>query len=330
MFFLRGTDMGVTQIPPKLISASVSFALAWVLSSCWVCVAAAGSDLADPPVIEPSGWPLPRSSNPTALAANESFAFSPDGRTVAAGRSEASRDIDGKLHTSAVVSICDADAHFLWGEIVLPGELGCSVAYSPDGLTLAIGLAREVKLYDPLTRQERATLRSPGTGEFNCLAFSADGRRLAAGSQESVVVWNVYSGRVFAVCSAGAGVVSSVAFSSDGTRLASAAERRGVGQSAVAADSDTSTSRLVAGEVRLWKVLAKAGAQTLELAMPAYAFAFSPDGQTLAIASKDGVRRWGFAELDRGMIAAKPVHCLAYSADGRYLALGTEARNAAR
>ena len=79
--------------------------------------------------------------------------------------------------------------------IELANSQGCSVAYSPDGLTLAIGLEREVKLYDTRTNRERASLKATEQAYFEKLAFSADGLRLASASYDSVVVWDLASSK---------------------------------------------------------------------------------------------------------------------------------------
>ncbi len=52
-----------------------------------------------------------------------------------------------------------------------------SVAFSPDGRTLAIGTGRSLGLWDPITRQVRATFRLPHI--VRVVAFSADGKTLA-------------------------------------------------------------------------------------------------------------------------------------------------------
>ena len=72
-----------------------------------------------------------------------------------------SHDRDGKpVSSSTVVSICSPRDGTPLGRIELPNGEGCSVAYSPDGLTLAIGMMGEVKLYDAQTQKERGSLKA--------------------------------------------------------------------------------------------------------------------------------------------------------------------------
>ena len=65
-----------------------------------------------------------------------------------------------------------------------------SVAFSPDGKTLAAGSYGVVKLFDFAEHEERAALPEPN-GFVKAVAFSADGKTLVAGSYQSLVMWDV-------------------------------------------------------------------------------------------------------------------------------------------
>jgi WD40 repeat protein len=61
-----------------------------------------------------------------------------------------------------------------------------------------------------------------GAGLIRSLAFSRDGKTLAAGSYEGVIqLWNIASGRQVGTLPGHISFVSSLAFSPDGTALAS-------------------------------------------------------------------------------------------------------------
>lgn len=116
-----------------------------------------------------------------------SVAFSPDGRTVAAGRMESS---------GTVVSLCDLATRRERTTIKGPSAESCVVAFSSDGRTLAVVFDRAIKFYGTETAQER----NPPIGEdpTPCVswAVSSDGRGIAATTATGdLLAWEFDSGR---------------------------------------------------------------------------------------------------------------------------------------
>jgi WD40 repeat protein len=105
-------------------------------------------------------------------------AFSPDGKTLAAG------------NMLGVVRLFDADSGKVLRTIDAGDDLR-SLAFSPDGKLLAAGIRKEIKLWDPATGELVTTL--PGsTNWVGSLAFSRDGKRLASGCTDgTAIVWEL-------------------------------------------------------------------------------------------------------------------------------------------
>jgi WD40 repeat protein len=100
-----------------------------------------------------------------------------------------------------------------------------AVAFSPDGLRIAVGQAspgREtITIHDAATGKILHKLVAPGGGAWG-LAFSADGRALAAGEWKGAVcVWDAATGRLRRRFTGHTGPVSALAFSPDGRLLVS-------------------------------------------------------------------------------------------------------------
>ncbi|HEU0185343.1 MAG TPA: WD40 repeat domain-containing protein, partial [Blastocatellia bacterium] len=184
-----------------------------------------------------------------------------------------------------------------------------SVAFSPDGRTLATGSADGmVTLWDVSSRQPLAPLRGHENG-VNSIAFSPDGRTLASGSYDNTVrLWDVSTRQPLATLKRHGASVTSVAFSPDGRTLAS-----GSGDNAVS----------------LWNISTRqplpplSGPESVVTSV-----AFSPDGRTLASGGLDDkVRLWDLST--RRILATfdehwAPVNSVAFSPDGRTLASGSD------
>jgi WD40 repeat protein len=148
-----------------------------------------------------------------------------------------------------------------------------SVAFSPDGQTLAWGVEDGVVyLYDMKNSTLLQTL-SGHTDWVESLAFSPDGRTMASGGLLTACLWNVSTGALLHTLSGHFLSVNSLAFAPDGLTLAS-----------VSMDEkirlwDTSTGRLITTLVGHTDSI--------------HNVAYSPDGRTLASASDDGsLRLW--------------------------------------
>jgi mono/diheme cytochrome c family protein len=146
------------------------------------------------------------------------------------------------------------------------------------------------------------------TGVIGCVAFSADGKRAATGSDDQTVrVWEVASGKEVLRLSGHTEEVHAVAFARDGSRLASGGRDR--------------TLRL--WDVATGKELHRFTGHTERIT----GVAFGPDGRRLLSASWDGtVRLWDAdtgQELHRFTGHTGPVSCLAVAPDGRTLLSGS-------
>ena len=156
----------------------------------------------------------------------DSVAFSPDGKTLASVSNDATggaaRSEDG------TVQLWDVATGRQIGN-PLTGHAGevLSVAFSPDGKTLASGNADQtVRLWNVATGRQIGQPLTGNTGfadEFvDAVAFSPDGKTLASGSYDGTVrLWDLATGRQIGNPLTGRGKVLSVAFSPDGKTLAS-------------------------------------------------------------------------------------------------------------
>ena len=138
-----------------------------------------------------------------------------------------------------------------------------------------------------------------------CVAYSADGERLASASYDGTAkIWDVQGGRVLHTLRGHGDQVTGAAFSPDGKHLAT-----------------TSADRTA----KIWD--AATGSELFTLkghANRVTSVTFSPDGKSLATASYDGtVKRWNLAdgsELRPLEAHADLVHAITFSRDGRRFA----------
>jgi WD40 repeat protein/beta-lactamase regulating signal transducer with metallopeptidase domain len=152
-------------------------------------------------------------------------AFALDGKTLATGGS------DIQLGVSSEVLLWDLSVlgrretisprSFLKG----PVQGFWTLAFSPDGKSLVTGgsSAPALKVWDVATGEERLALRAASASYIRCLAFSADGKMLAAGHGDgSIGLWSTSTWRESATFRGHTGQMLSISFSVDGRTLVTA------------------------------------------------------------------------------------------------------------
>jgi WD40 repeat protein len=209
-----------------------------------------------------------------------------------------------------------------------------TACFNADGTLLAaLGHRGDVRLWDPAKGTEIRELRGALRGT-NSLSFSPDGAQLLApGDNGAVVVWEVGTGKVLHRLSrSGMSAVAGVC-SPDGKLFAS-----GHASHSAAPPRGGPLDRIALWDAATGKKVREVGADLRFALAP---LAFAPDGRTLACAGvREPVRLWEaatgrerrvypFSKPPRrpawGTYTRDDLVCvLAFSADGRLLALGLE------
>ena len=218
-----------------------------------------------------------------------------------------------------------------------------SVAFSPDGKTLASGSEHgTVRLWEVGSGQLKTTLQGNKHDVYS-ISFSPDGTTLASGDSR-VLLWEVGSGQLKTTLQGYEGDdVYSVAFSPDGTILASGDSRvllweidsgqlktiLGYGSGAYwvtfSPDGKTLASGSWDGTIRLWEVRSGQLKTTLQGHKGGItSVSFSPDGTILASGSRDGtIRLWEVRSgQQKAILKDTVVTSVAFSPDGKILASG--------
>jgi WD40 repeat protein len=149
------------------------------------------------------------------------LAFSPDGKTLAAGTSRAGGEIK-------IWEVAGAREQASWQKNV--GQVH-DLAFSPDGLTVATAgrPGGTVRLWEAATGREYARLKGHTGDEVRSVAFAADGKTLASGGSDNTIrIWDAQRGRERFRVEGHTGAVIRVAFAPDGKTLASAGMDRTV------------------------------------------------------------------------------------------------------
>jgi WD40 repeat protein len=223
-----------------------------------------------------------------------SLVFSPDNKSLGCGKYD------------QTISVFDVESRQLRHSIIGHEGYVFSAAFAPDNKSIATGSADgPVKLWSTTAKQQCDFFEEPESGGYS-LALNRSGDILATSGHHSVMLWDVASGQMLAALEGYDHLHSGiyVLFNPRGDLLATAAE---------------------GGVVRLWDVKSlKPVARWQAHDAQIRTMAFSPDGRTLATASRDEtvVKLWDVESKKRRATLTHEggIRSLAFSPDGRELA----------
>jgi WD40 repeat protein/serine/threonine protein kinase/gas vesicle protein len=235
------------------------------------------------------------------------LAFNADGTRLACGG-----DIANKHDKPADLKVWDLETGKVIFELEghVPGVAG--VCYSPDGKRISslagnlYGKSAELKVWDAQTGKEVLNLQGPavagrlGTGDVGGLAYSPDGKRIAAGMAQLLNVWDAETGKVVLSFRAHQYVVTSLAYSPDGKRIATTSPE---------------------SNMKLWD--AETGKELLGIPNDGgEGIAFSPDGKRIASRNGQLVKVWdALTGKEVRSIKTGASAGLAFILDGKRLAI---------
>lgn len=228
---------------------------------------------------------------------------------------------------------------------------GATIAFSPNGKTLAIAAAPNLTLWNIETGQQFMAFPDAVGGAYS-LTFSPDGKTIARATGRVIDFWNVQTGQfLIRAFPNHLNSVYSIAFSPDGKTLASGSWDRTVkiwdvktgeqlrdinGQSNqfgsvdISSDGKILASGDITGTIRLWNIEKGQLMKTLtfsdDIDSNIYQVKFSPNNKIIATGNIGGINLW---DIEKGQVlksfSCEPFgtsYSIAFSPNGEFIASG--------